>query len=408
MIKSMARISFSLLIIISLANCASVPSTSSNQSSYVIGPASSQSTNIEPNSEITTIFQGFSVAVPPFDPGIPENSELYEEEGIWPELRRTEAVRFAEELSQLLSEQPMISASRVVPSTEFTSQVYVQAKINESNGEDFDIDVKVIDITGRTRMEKNYDRRVGSYDDPRVVSRNKYVPFLQEVAEDINRQLERIRSSQKSEIVEIEKLRFAESFLPEDFSQHLRTNRRGRTSLVSMPADNDPMVERIELMRTRDLFFIDSLQKDYQDFTRDSDDSYLTWQEAAYIESKAAREARAAARAELIGGILITAIGVAIAADSTPYSGGSYAGAAVAIGGAVTALESLESFEDAKAHTESLTELGKSLNIDLAPRVMQLEDREIELQGNASEQYSAWRDYLADFYLIERTPDVDL
>ena len=74
----------------------------------------------------------------------------------------------------------------------------------------------------------------------------------------------------------------------------------------------------------------------------------------------------------------------------------------------MTALDSLESFEDAEAHTESLTELGKSLNIDLAPRVMQLEDREIELQGNASEQYSAWRDYLADFYLIERTPDVDL
>ena len=53
---------------------------------------------------------------------------------------------------------------------------------------------------------------------------------------------------------------------------------------------------------------------------------------------------------------------------------------------------------------ESLSEIGRSLNIQLAPKVIEMEDRTIELTGTASEQYTSWRAYLREIYLTEQTP----
>ena len=63
---------------------------------------------------------------------------------------------------------------------------------------------------------------------------------------------------------------------------------------------------------------------------------------------------------------------------------------------------------DAKMHAASMNELGRSLNIDLAPRVIEMEERTLELKGDASEQYSIWRDFLLDLYLLDKTPDIAL
>ncbi|MGY8862507.1 MAG: hypothetical protein ACKVJ2_07725, partial [Pseudomonadales bacterium] len=64
--------------------------------------------------------------------------------------------------------------------------------------------------------------------------------------------------------------------------------------------------------------------------------------------------------------------------------------------------------KEATAHRESLSEMGRSLNIQLAPQVMEMEDRTVELRGNAVEQYTAWRAYLLDVYNKEKTPEIEL
>ena len=48
------------------------------------------------------------------------------------------------------------------------------------------------------------------------------------------------------------------------------------------------------------------------------------------------------------------------------------------------------------------------MNIELAPRVMEMEDKNIEFKGDASEQYEVWRKYLLDLYELEKTPNVIL
>ena len=61
---------------------------------------------------------------------------------------------------------------------------------------------------------------------------------------------------------------------------------------------------------------------------------------------------------------------------------------------------SFQDSADAKMYESSLSEL-EPLNIELAPRVMEMENKNIELKGDASEQYIIWRKYLFDLYELK-------
>ncbi len=394
-----------LPIALFITSCASTTNPTSAPR-YNVGPGSIQNS---PSTEAASEdrFLGYNLILTPFDPGIPADSNRFEELGIWPELRRTEAVRFPVELQKHLVNKPTIAKARIAPNMSAVGHFYLNGEIKKSNGEDVELQITLTDISGREKLDRSYRFRVGGYDDPRNTSSNKYAPILVDIADDIDRALRRVRSRERDSLVAIEKLRLAEAIQPEDLSQFLRTV-RGRTRLLGVPDENDPEFERINVIYTKDDLFLDSVQKDYDDFFADSNAPYNTWQEQAYIESKARREAAAAARAKLLGGLVVAAVGVAALGDASAYSPEAYTAAAAAVAGAAVALDSSSDFRDAKSHVDSLNEIGRSVNADLAPRVMDIEDREIELTGTAEEQYAAWREYLKQIYIVERTPNVEL
>ena len=309
----------SVLLALFIQSCAT---SGSSNAAYGVGPTARQSNSTSETSSTVSqpSFEGYSVSIPPFDPNIPRDPEDYERLGVWPEVRRTEAIRIATELKEKLDGSGMIAAARVTPSLQATSHFYINGKILVSNGEDLRLSVELIDITGRSRMSKNYRHRVSNYEDPRATSRNLHDPLTAEISEDVIRAISRIRERDRETITRVERMRFAESFQPSYFSQFLSTNRRGRTRLVSFPAENDAMLERIEILKVKDQLFIDDIQKEYSEFTADSNDPFFTWQEQALVETRAAREARARARGNLLAGILAVGIGAAIAADAAPYT----------------------------------------------------------------------------------------
>ena len=50
---------------------------------------------------------------------------------------------------------------------------------------------------------------------------------------------------------------------------------------------------------------------------------------------------------------------------------------------------------------EALEELGQSLENEVAPQVINLDDRTITLSGSVEEQYEQWREIMADLYSAE-------
>jgi hypothetical protein len=61
----------------------------------------------------------------------------------------------------------------------------------------------------------------------------------------------------------------------------------------------------------------------------------------------------------------------------------------------------LERRAEANIHSLALEELGQSLEADITPQVIELEDRTIELSGTIEDQYGQWREILSDIYAAE-------
>jgi len=391
-----------LFILVLLGGCAT-------SGGYDVGPGASskivkQSAGVSSRPAVP-----LSVVIPVLDPNIPDDPNEYAAKSIWPELRRAEANRFAVKLRDSLADTEAFGSVRVSPDKTATAHLYVNAKILTSNGEDIEIAVRLVDISGKSLMTKTYKHRVTEYEfeDPRLAGKDLYSTVFELAAKDIAKVARKQKPKRIAELNAIEEMRFAETFSPDYFSNYIRTSSSGKTKLMSLPADDDVMLNRVKSLRIKDQMFVDNMQVDYENFRNDMNEDYILWQKQAFTESKAAREAASAASAKMFMGFLSVVAGAAIA-NNSGSSLGNYGGAAIAAAGIATIADGIQDSKEATGHRESLSEMGRSLNIQLAPQVMEMEDRTVELRGNAVEQYTAWRAYLLDVYNKEKTPEIEL
>jgi hypothetical protein len=366
----------------------------------------------EQNKEIP--YQGvkLDVIIPVFSPGLSDSAAEYEEEGIWPELRRAEANRFAYKLKTALDESGKFGAVRVAPNSTASGDLFAVGEIIESNGQELEFSLRVVDASGKQWLNETIDHEVGEgfYKNPRNDGKDPYDPAFDKAAQAIIEALLKQKQSELAQLQNINDLRFAASFNEQAFNEYLDTSGQ-QIKLVSMPSDADPMFERVKSIQVREQLFVDNLQQNYSAFSQQMDDSYLAWQEASATEMQLRKEAKTKSIWKMIGGAVL--IGAAVAAATSgssndPRFGRDLATVAGGIGGAVLISSGFKSREEAKFHQEALNELGESVNLEMAPQVMTYEEESVELTGDIDEQFRQWRAFLNRMYQLEATPDVQL
>lgn len=366
----------------------------------------------EQNKEIP--YQGvkLDVIIPVFSPGLSDSAAEYEEEGIWPELRRAEANRFAYKLKTALDESGKFGAVRVAPNSTASGDLFAVGEIIESNGQELEFSLNVVDASGKQWVNETIDHEVGEgfYKNPRNDGKDPYDPAFDKAAQAIIEALLKQKQSELAQLQNINDLRFAASFNEQAFKEYLDTSGQ-QIKLVSMPSDADPMFERVKSIQVREQLFVDNLQQNYSAFSQQMDDSYLAWQEASATEMQLRKEAKTKSIWKMIGGAVL--IGAAVAAATSgssndPRFGRDLATVAGGIGGAVLISSGFKSREEAKFHQEALNELGESVNLEMAPQVMTYEEESVELTGDIDEQFRQWRAFLNRMYQLEATPDVQL
>ena len=263
-----------------------------DQLSEMVGPQVSSVIGLDKPASEETSKPRLDIIIPVFDPGLPENESDYEEEEVWPELRRAEANRFAYKLKVALEATGAFGAVRVTPDRTATGELYILGRIEESDGEDVEIDLDVYDISGEHWFGKSFDHSVdaGFHKNFRNEGKDPYDPMFEEAAEYLVGELQDRRSDELTNLRHLAELRFGASFSEEAFSDHLAL-KNGRYTLGSLPSDDDPMLARIRPIRVRDQLFVDSLQDNYRSFTDQINESYLVWQEQSLIELQAKSEA---------------------------------------------------------------------------------------------------------------------
>jgi outer membrane lipoprotein SlyB len=355
------------------------------------------------------------VIIPVFDPGLPEDPSNYDDENIWPELRRAEANRFAHKLKETLEATGRFGAVRVTPDKTATGDLYILGRIKVSNGEEVALEVETVDISGKRWFKESFEHEVSEafHKDQRKKGLDPYDPVFEETAARIVEELKKQSLQELEDLHYIADLRFGANFSESTFMPYMET-KGGRISLVGKPSDDDPMMQRVKAVRVRDQLFIDSLQDNYAAFSGKMKDSYLIWQEQSLFEVQAQRAAKHKATGQAIGGGILIGLAVlsAIWGADSDNIGSSTAGATGAIlggmAGASLLSKSFKTSEEAKVHRDALNELGQSIDMELSPQVIVFEKENVELTGNAKEQFVQWREFLQKIYAEERTPDVQL
>ncbi len=387
-----------------LTGCYATVGGTLDDSEILVGPEGSYASEIK--NPVRAIQRELEVIIPVFDPNIPEDTEEWEEEGIWPELRRVESVNFALEMKKALEETNQLGAIRVTPDQKVTGDIYVIGKINESNGEDVSINIKVISIDGKSWLSKNYKHRVAGYSFANIRNKDKsaYYPVFEEAATDIAELLKSKKSDYLETINQLAEIRFGHSMSDKGFAQFLEFT-GNQVKLVRAPSNNDPMLNRLHQYRVEDQFFTDQMQQNYYNFAQKVAPSYSAWQEAAYFEHKAKRQSRKKAMLQALAGLII---GVAAIASDSESSAGKAVKTGAVIASGVLLASSAQSYQEAKFHQDALMELGRSADLEVAPQVIEFEEKTIKLTGDMMEQFNQWRAALKRIYIEERTPDRQL
>lgn len=366
----------------------------------------------EETTEVSYSGPKLDVIIPAFSPGLSEDEANYEEEGIWPELRRAEANRFAYQLKQALEKTGKFGAVRVTPDNTASGDLYVLGEIVESNGMDLEFDLEVVDISGKQWLDDNIEHEVseGFYKNPRNEGVDAYEPAFEEAANKIVAALLEEQPARLAELKQIADLRFGASFNEEAFLPYLDTSEQPM-SVNAMPSDADPLFQRVKSVRVREQLFIDNLQQDYSGFSQQMEDSYLVWQKASFTEMQLNKEAKTKSWLKIAGGVLLVAAAVAAAASGSPYDnniGTDVAAVAAGVGGAVLINSGFTSREEAKMHQDAINELGESVNLEMSPQVISFEEKTVELTGDVDEQFQQWRSFMAQMYELEATPETQI
>ncbi len=393
-----------------LSGCATKSKTNS-----VVGPPPSSSFLEPVRVESVRAAPVIDVIIPVFDPGLPEDPSDYDDENIWPELRRAEANRFAYKLKEKIEATGKFGAIRVTPDSTATGDLYILGRIELSNGEEVEIEIEVVDISGKRWLNESFEHEVSEafHMDLRNKGLDPYDPVFEEAAAEIVKELNDHSLQELEELHYLADLRFGANFSENTFKQYMEIN-RGTFSLVSKPSDEDPMLQRVRAIRVRDQLFIDGLQDNYTSFSDQMNESYLMWQEQSLFETRAERAAGRKAIGQAVGGVLLIGLAVlsAVAGANSNSSGGSTAGTTGAILGGMAGVSlmsnSFKTSDEAKVHRDSLNELGKSVDMAMAPQVIAFEKESVELTGDAKEQFTQWRAFLQKIYAEEKTPDVQI
>ncbi|WP_206604738.1 hypothetical protein [Kineobactrum sediminis] len=338
------------------------------------------------------------VAVVVFDPGL---EDYEEDQQIYPEVRKAEARFMPRLLAAAMQNSGAWGAVRVVPNDDQITDLRVTGTILESNGEALELHIRATDSRDRIWLDRDYSANASRYAYDNT-TRNSYDPFqaiYHTIANDLLQQQQALKPAQLQDVRLVTELLFAQSFAPDAFAGYLQKDRKDQLVIKRLPARNDPMLERVRSIRERDQLFVDTLQEHYSHFSGEMAVPYQEWRKMSYEESVALQEMQTESRRRMLAGGLSILAGIVAAGSSEGSS--RAAGNVAIIGGGYLLKSGLEKRAEAQIHVAALEELGMSLEAEITPRVIELEDRTVMLSGNAEEQYEQWRELLADIYHAE-------
>ena len=345
------------------------------------------------------------VQVARFEADVPSDPEAAEIEQVFTDVRNAEARYVPYTLRQTLQRSGQWGDVRVVPTPMEGADLQITGRILESHGELLELEVRAEDATGRVWLDREYRENINGarYRRANGAGGDPFQSLYNRIANDLVAARAELSAADRREIAEVAQLRFAAQLAPQVYEPRLVEGEEG--TLEARPAP-DPLAGAIAEARLRDARMIDILDQHYSDFHRQMETPYGDWREASYREMQNLKTLRRQANTRKALGALAILGGLFGAVESDSDLG-RLASQASIIGGIYAVSSGIDKGRQTSIHVESLRELGRSLEADLAPQVVDIQDKTVRLTGSAEAQYRQWREILAEM-VAEQTDMAEL
>jgi len=213
-------------------------------------------------------------------------------------------------------------AVRVIPSADAFTDVIVSAQIARSDGEFVELEVTVADTTGQTWYTRAYETQTGisSYSEGRDRRLDPYQKVFNDIANDVHAWSETLPPGYIERLQQVSELRFFGDMSPRSYGEHLATDEDGLLTVVRLPAENDPAVDRMRRIRERDRLVVDMLNEHYANFYYGIAIPYHSWRKTAREESVNYRQVKRSAMMQTLIGAVVLAGSLAYESNSSSYS----------------------------------------------------------------------------------------
>ena len=324
------------------------------------------------------------------------------EAGTNAEIRKAESHFIPYHLKNTLHQSGHWGAIQVVPAETNSVDLLVKGKIIESNGERLILEIDVADATGRHWFKKKYsaEAEASSYKGNRPGEKDAYQDLYNTIANDMAKYKLKLSAAETKTIRTVSKLKFAREFAPAAFNGYLADDDNGRLGVNRLPADHDPMMERLLKIREREYMYVDTLNQHYAGFYSAMWPSYNNWRELNLTEREAISKIRQEAMVKQLLGALLIAGGIASGASRKDANIGALEVGLIMAGGAVF-IDGWNVSKEAQIHSAAIEELSESFGDEMQPVTMEFEGKQYELTGSAEEQFKRWKELLHQIYLAE-------
>ena len=342
------------------------------------------------------------VGIMNFAAGVPEKNNI-EKTRIYPEVRVAEARYIPYHLKTTLQGTGFWGAVRVIPSEYAFTDVMISGEIEESDGEYVTIRIKAADALGGEWFERSYTMQTGivSYADYRDRSQDPYQKVFNDFANDLRAHALTLTPKEITRIRQAAELKFFADMAPASFEDHLAGSGSGEVTIVRLPADNDPMVDRLRQIRERDRLVIDTLNEHYANFYYGIALPYEGWRKRTREQSIAYRQVRRTAAMRALLGAAMVAGAMQFEPGGSNYRAQSIARNVAITKGMNSIMNALRQRSAANIHREEIKELSESFVAEAAPMVLEVQGETLRLTGTAEAQYESWRKLLREIYETE-------
>lgn len=269
---------------------------------------------------------------------------------------------------------------RVLPEDDTSVDILIKGSIIESNGALLTLAVRAVDSSGRTWLDDTYTGRAHAIDYPDVLPADQAeaTEAMKDPFQDLHIQiandllLARMGHTPQAlrNLRRIAAMKHARDLSPEAFGGMLRANDEGYLALERLPADNDPMLARIQAMLRRHHTFIDTVDTYYEALYLDVKPLYDLWRHYSNDQVTASEQAPQ---------------------RTNDYSSDSF--------GALRS--AYNRYKWAKIFEQEFVGLASGFVSETAPAILELSERVNGLTGSVEEQYAQWRALLRALYDIE-------